>query len=348
MCRPSRRPSPSARRWSAGRAPRDRSGCRSASACSPARAASSTVPAGSAANALLFGAKTVNGPGPCRVSTRPAACDRGDERRVVGRVHRVLDDGLRLAYIGAPPTIGLAARLAPAPARRKAAAAVILRIVRHVGAPGLSPRLGGGSGYGAPTEKFRRGARCFAATSSRYDDRDTRGRRCWTTARSNELLGRCALGDRRALRAALRRGGAETLRREPAYPRHRGDAEEATQEAFVKIWQSAGRYPGRARQRAGLDRRDRAQRRDRPAARPQGADPRHRRHGRPRRPRPDARGERGGVRRPAPDRGLPRAAARRTGRWRCGPPTSRGTATTSWRGTSTCRSTPCGPGCGGR
>ena len=41
-----------------------------------------------------------------------------------------------------------------------------------------------------------------------------------------------------------------------------------------------------------------------------GADARHRRHGRPRRPRPDAGGERGDGRRAAADRGLPRAAAR--------------------------------------
>jgi hypothetical protein len=33
----------------------------------------STVPGGSAAKALLTGANTVNGPGPLRVSTRPAA-----------------------------------------------------------------------------------------------------------------------------------------------------------------------------------------------------------------------------------------------------------------------------------
>src|SRR5215468_9630776 len=33
----------------------------------------STVPLGSLANAALVGAKTVNGPGPARVSTRPAA-----------------------------------------------------------------------------------------------------------------------------------------------------------------------------------------------------------------------------------------------------------------------------------
>jgi len=34
----------------------------------------SSVPAGSFANAASVGANTVNGPGPLRVSTRPAAC----------------------------------------------------------------------------------------------------------------------------------------------------------------------------------------------------------------------------------------------------------------------------------
>ena len=33
----------------------------------------STVPVGSLANAALVGANTVNGPGPCSVSTSPAA-----------------------------------------------------------------------------------------------------------------------------------------------------------------------------------------------------------------------------------------------------------------------------------
>ena len=45
---------------------------------------------------------------------------------------------------------------------------------------------------------------------------------------------------------------------------------------------------------------------------------------------------------------LPRRACPTTGRRRCAAPIWRARPTTSWRGASRCRSTPCGPGCGGR
>ena len=44
------------------------------------------MPAGSLAKASLVGAKTVNGPGPLRVSTRPAALTAATKRGVVLRV----------------------------------------------------------------------------------------------------------------------------------------------------------------------------------------------------------------------------------------------------------------------
>src|SRR6185437_10057776 len=64
----------------------------------------STVPAGSAANASLVGANTVNGPGPSSVSTRPAAFTAATS--VVWSLEctafsTMFFDG----YMAAPPTI---------------------------------------------------------------------------------------------------------------------------------------------------------------------------------------------------------------------------------------------------
>ena len=67
----------------------------------------STVPAGSLAKAASVGAKTVNGPGPWRVSTRPAAFTAATS--VVWSFEAAAFSTMfLLAYIGAPPTIGLA------------------------------------------------------------------------------------------------------------------------------------------------------------------------------------------------------------------------------------------------
>ena len=64
----------------------------------------STVPAGSFANAALVGANTVKGPGPCSVSTRPAAFTAATS--VVWSFEftafwMMFFEG----YIGAPPTV---------------------------------------------------------------------------------------------------------------------------------------------------------------------------------------------------------------------------------------------------
>src|SRR5204863_222228 len=64
----------------------------------------STVPAGSLPKAPLVGANTVNGPGPCSVSTRPAALTAATN--VVWSFEftafwMMFFDG----YIGAPPTV---------------------------------------------------------------------------------------------------------------------------------------------------------------------------------------------------------------------------------------------------
>ena len=68
----------------------------------------STVPLGSLSKAAFVGANTVKGPGPDRVSTRPAAFTAATS------VVRVLaceafSTIVLLAIMGAPPTIGSAA-----------------------------------------------------------------------------------------------------------------------------------------------------------------------------------------------------------------------------------------------
>ena len=73
---------------------RDRSAPWSASALFSGLSSVSTVPAGSAANAALVGANTVNGPGPFSVVDQAGGLDRGDQRRVVLRVDGVVDDVL--------------------------------------------------------------------------------------------------------------------------------------------------------------------------------------------------------------------------------------------------------------
>src|SRR3954464_7828993 len=81
----------------------------------------STVPAGSLPKAALVGAKTVNGPAPERVSTRPAALTAAT--RVVWSFEFTAFWTIVLVeYMAAPPTIGLGAATAP-PARPRAAAA---------------------------------------------------------------------------------------------------------------------------------------------------------------------------------------------------------------------------------
>src|SRR5579864_2541787 len=66
----------------------------------------STVPAGSLANASLVGAKTVNGPAPLSVSTRPAAFTAAT--RVVWSAELTALSIMSLVgYIGCPPTMGV-------------------------------------------------------------------------------------------------------------------------------------------------------------------------------------------------------------------------------------------------
>src|SRR6201992_472654 len=66
----------------------------------------STVPFGSISNASFVGAKTVNGPGPCNVSTRPAAFTAAT--RVVWSFELTAFSTIFFeGYIGAPPTVTL-------------------------------------------------------------------------------------------------------------------------------------------------------------------------------------------------------------------------------------------------
>ena len=65
----------------------------------------STVPAGSLAKASSVGAKTVKGPGPSRVSTRPAALTAATRVLWMGELTAFATMVL-LGYMGAPPTVG--------------------------------------------------------------------------------------------------------------------------------------------------------------------------------------------------------------------------------------------------
>ena len=56
------------------------------------------------------------------------------------------------------------------------------------------------------------------------------------------LLGRCALGDRAAFRRLYGLAAPKLFGVSLRILAHRGDAEEATQEAFVRIWQKAGHF----------------------------------------------------------------------------------------------------------
>jgi RNA polymerase sigma-70 factor (ECF subfamily) len=57
-----------------------------------------------------------------------------------------------------------------------------------------------------------------------------------------QLLGRCALGDRAAFRALYDIAAPKLFGVSLRILAHRGDAEEATQDAFVRIWQKAGHF----------------------------------------------------------------------------------------------------------
>jgi RNA polymerase sigma-70 factor (ECF subfamily) len=58
----------------------------------------------------------------------------------------------------------------------------------------------------------------------------------------DELLARCGLGDRAAFRALYAATGPKLFGVALRILGNRGDAEEAVQEAFVKIWRGAGRF----------------------------------------------------------------------------------------------------------
>ena len=161
------------------------------------------------------------------------------------------------------------------------------------------------------------------------------------------LLSRCALGDRGAFSRLYELTAPKLYGVSLRILGHRGDAEDAAQEAFVKVWHSAARYqPGRGAPPAGWS--------------PSPATPRSTACGRERRRRatsptwstsPIPARRRRRTRRGPTTGGASTAASgccRPTAPAPCARPMSRGTATTSWRGPSTCRSTPCGPGCVGR
>ena len=105
----------------------------------------STVPAGRAAKALLFGANTVKGPAPLRVSTRPAALTAATS--VVWSAEFTAFWMMFLfANIGAPPTIGLAARVGPGDTDEKGGGGGSPdEVVHDLSLLFLQPRIPGGS-----------------------------------------------------------------------------------------------------------------------------------------------------------------------------------------------------------
>ena len=123
----------------------------------------STVPAGSFANAALVGANTVKGPGPCSVSTRPAAFTAATS--VVWSLELTAFSMMFFeGYIGAPPTVtvcsficasvGVAATAANASAAAATAVGRIVRLRVHVVSPSVAPRQRLANG---DTERAKRG-----------------------------------------------------------------------------------------------------------------------------------------------------------------------------------------------
>ena len=100
------------------------------------------MPAGSLANASSVGAKTVNGPGPLSVSTRPGGLQRGASvlnEPAHGGVDDVLVHGYYPRRIQAVPAGTVVARLLARPAPRRGLAAD-----RIAGVGALAPGRAGG------------------------------------------------------------------------------------------------------------------------------------------------------------------------------------------------------------
>src|ERR1700712_1648368 len=98
----------------------------------------STVPAGSFANAALVGANTVKGPGPDKVSTRPAALTAATS--VVWSFElTALSTIVLVGYIAAPPTIGLAMASAGVSAVSASAASTGVKRIFVIGTSSFGP-----------------------------------------------------------------------------------------------------------------------------------------------------------------------------------------------------------------
>ena len=111
-----------------------------------------------------MGAKTVNGPSPCSVSTRPAACTAATSVVWMGEL-LAFSIMFMSAIISAPPTIGLSGEWAAAkaePALRIRAAAVVFS--KFVVMKNLSCGVGNAPVSGGSCEEPRSG---FAGVSTR-------------------------------------------------------------------------------------------------------------------------------------------------------------------------------------
>src|SRR5262249_41975835 len=179
----------------------------------------STVPGGSFAKAALVGANTVNGPGPCKVSTRPAAFTAATS--VVWSLEltafwMMFFDG----YIGAPPTVTVCSFICAsvgvgATAPKASAAAVSNKAVREafmwfsIRVSSRAPqRIANGdtddAGYGCRRgSAIKDSSTCPRQSPDRWANRSANRR----AARPTPRAARRGRGGRRA-RAGSRAGGA--------------------------------------------------------------------------------------------------------------------------------------------
>ena len=160
------------------------------------------------------------------------------------------------ANIGAPPTIGLAARLGPGDTDEKGGDGgspdeVVHDLYAPVSAAAHPVRLEGYGGVERRVSGRRRNSLPACREVPAYEGRRAEVGRL-DEGEIERLLGRCALGDRAAFRSLYDLAAPKLFGVALRILANRGDAEEATQEAFVRIWQRAGQFrSGRGSGQAG-------------------------------------------------------------------------------------------------
>ena len=195
------------------------------------------MPAGSAAKARLFGREDGERARPLERVDEAGRLDRGNERGVVGGIDRVLDDVPGVVHRRAPDhrvrgQHGAGRMLA------SSSAATVIGSFMAVSSRPRPVRL----------------SRVRTALAKSFANR---ARLCYLVRRGSEggdlddaevgqLLSGCALGDRAAFGRLYEMAAPKLFGVALRILGHRGDAEDAAQEAFVKVWHNADRYqPGR-------------------------------------------------------------------------------------------------------